>query len=177
HLYQFETHTMRTTQGAELNPNALSPFLRRLRPLTLLLTGILLCAGVETGFSQTNLCKAILARKSVKLSGNMLVDSFNSMDPAHSTGGRYDPAKRQDGADIASVSATVTVITDTGNTSVYGHFATSPSGSVSISGNASVGSIAWVDGGNRGIQPGWYSNNFQATIADATLPNITFSTL
>jgi len=148
-----------------------------LQPFALLLTTALLSTVAETAFCQTNLCKAILARKSVKLSGNMLVDSFNSMDPGHSTGGRYDPAKRQDGADIASVSDTVTVITDTGNTSVYGHFATSPSGSVSISGNASVGSIAWVDGGNRGIQPGWYSNNFQATITDATLPSVTFSTL
>src|ERR1051325_1658667 len=86
----------------------------------------------ESGFAQTNLCKAILARKSVKLSGDMLVDSFNSSDPFHSTNGRYDPSKREDSADIASVSDTVTVITDTGNTRVYGHFATGPSGSVSI---------------------------------------------
>jgi hypothetical protein len=149
---------------------------RRLRPiLALSLTAIFFAA--QSGFSQTNMCKAILARKSVKLSGDMLIDSFNSFDPTHSTNGRYDATKREDGADIASVSDTVTVITDTGNTVVYGHFATGPSGSVTISGNASVGSIAWVDGGNRGIEPGWYSTNFQAAIPDVALPSVSFSTL
>src|SRR5689334_22841256 len=126
----------------------------------------------QSGFSQTNMCKAILARKSIKLNGDMLVDSFNSFDPTHSTNGRYDATKREDGADIASISDTVTVITDTGNTRVYGRFATGPSGSVTISGNASVGSIAWVDGGNRGIQAGWYLTNFQASVPDVVLPSV-----
>src|SRR5882724_2850376 len=152
--------------------------IQRLQPvIAFALIVLFVAAAAQTGFSQTNMCKAILARKSVKLSGDMLLDSFNSFDPFHSTKGRYDPAKHTDGADIASVSDTVTVITDTGNTRVYGHFATGPSGSVSISGNASVGSIGWVDGGNRGIQPGWYITNFQATVPDVSLPNISFSTL
>src|SRR3954464_7842832 len=119
-------------------------------PLALALTTLILLTAAQTGHSQTNLCQALLARKSVKLSGNILVDGFNSMEPLHSTNGRYDPAKREDGGDVASVSDTVTARKDTGNTSVYGHFATGPSGSVSISGSASVASDAWVNGGNRG---------------------------
>src|SRR5882762_1467131 len=167
---------MRTTprSGTVMNPNALIRHGRGFRFFAPLFVATLFSIVAQNALGQTNLCKAILARKSVKLSGNMLVDSFNSMDSAHSTNGRYDPAKRQDGADIASVSDTVTVITDTGNTSVYGHFATGPSGSVSISGNASVGSVAWVDGGNRGIQPGWYYTNPPVTMPDASVPNVTF---
>ena len=144
--------------------------------------GILAClltsvALAPPAFGQPSFCRAVLARQKVTLSGTMLIDSFNSLDPNHSTNGQYDPAKRQDGGDVASVSDTVTVITDTGNTSVYGHLLTGPSGSVSISGNASVGSLAWVNGGNRGIQPGWYSNNFSAVIPDVSLPGLTFTTL
>jgi hypothetical protein len=128
-----------------MNPNALARQSRRFKFFALISITALFLPLAQNALAQTNLCKAILARKSVKLSGNMLVDSFNSMDPAHSTNGRYDSTKRQDGADIASVSDTVTVITDTGNTSVYGHLVTSPSGSVSISGNASVGSMAAIE--------------------------------
>ena len=122
-------------------------------------------------------CRGILARQSVTLSGGILIDSFNSLDPSQSTNGGYDPAKRADGGDVASAASGVNVITDTGNTLVYGHFLTSPSGSVTLSGNASVGSLAWIDRGSRGIQPGWHSNNFQVTIPDATLPGVTFANL
>ena len=127
--------------------------------------------------AQTNFCKAITSKTSVTLHGCMVVDSFNSLDPSHSTNGKYDAAKRLDGADIACVSDTLSVITDTGNTRVYGHFGTGPSGKVTLSGTASVGSIAWVNGGSRGIQPGCYANDLQLEIPDAVLPNITFSTL
>ncbi len=127
--------------------------------------------------AQTNFCMAILAKQPINLHGTMLIDSFNSLDPNFSTNGRYDPSKRGDGADVASASDSVTVITDTGNTKVYGRFATGPTGNIKITGNAAVGSLAWVDGGNRGIQPGWYLNNLAVGIPDASLPNLTFSTL
>ena len=117
--------------------------------------------------AQTNFCKAITSKTSAALHGCMVVDSFNSLDPSHSTNGKYDPAKRLDSADIACVSQTLSVITDTGNTRVYGHFGTGPSGKVTLSGTASVGSLAWVDGGSRGIQRGWYANDLQLQIPDA----------
>ncbi|HEV2208790.1 MAG TPA: Ig-like domain-containing protein [Verrucomicrobiae bacterium] len=125
----------------------------------------------------TTYCRAVLAKQSVTLHGNMLIDSFNSLDPAQSTNGQYDPAKRGDAGDVASAGVGVNVITDTGNTSIYGHLLTSPSGTVTISGSASVGSIPWVDGGSRGIQPGWYSNNLQVAVPDVTLPGVSFANL
>ena len=160
----------------EFAPGSISDFHRayKRQAAAFAVITVMLLMGLGA-LAQTNFCKAILAKTSITLSGNMLVDSFNSMEPSHSTNGRYDPSKREDGADIGSISDAVTVITDNGNTSVYGHFATGPAGKAVINGNASVGSLSWVDGGNRGIQPGWYITNLQAVVPDATLPNITFS--
>lgn len=142
--------------------------------ISLLLLAVLVASSAP---AQTKFCKAVLAKQTVTLSGGVLIDSFNSMDPGQSTGGRYDQAKRQDGGDVASASDAVNVITGTGRVNVYGHLFTGPSGSVVINGSASVGSLAWVDGGNRNIQPGWYSNNFQVTLPDVSLPGVTFAPL
>lgn len=134
-------------------------------------------AGIVPATVLSNFCLAVLAKQSITLSGNMLIDSFNSLDPNQSTIGLYDSSKRGDDGNIASIASGVSVITDTGNTSIYGHFFTGPSGAVTISGSASVGSIAWVESDDRGIQPGWYSNYFVATIPDAKLPAIGFTAL
>jgi len=127
--------------------------------------------------AQTNFCRAILTKQTIVLNGGVVIDSFNSLDPAQSTNGRYDPAKRQDGGDIASTSDSVRTITETGNGRVYGHVATGPTGTVVTTGNASMGSLAWVDGGNRGVQPGWYTNNLSVSIPDVQLPAVTFTTM
>ena len=124
--------------------------------------------------AQTNFCKAILAKGEIVLNGGVLIDSFNSLDPARSTNGRYDPAKRKDSGDIASTSDSVRTITETGSGKVYGHVATGPNGTVVTTGNASMGSMAWVDGGNRGVQPGWYTNNLNVSIPDVQLPGVNF---
>jgi hypothetical protein len=141
-----------------------------------------LCVSFASGFftplsAQTTFCEAILSRKAVKLSGTMAVDSFDSSSTALSTGGKYDAAKRADHGDIASLSEGVTVISDTGNTRVYGHFLTTPTAGVNISGPASVGSLGWVNGGTRGIQPGWLINTFNAAMPDISLPAVTFAPL
>ena len=130
------------------------------------------------GAAQNTFCWAIAAKGDLKLSGGALVDSFNSQDPSQSTAGQYDVNKRSDGGNVASFSASVGLITDNGNTKVYGRAATLPGGQISLNGRASIGSLAWVNGGNSGIQPGWYSNNLPAmSIPDASLTNAVFSTL
>ncbi|HEY2081424.1 MAG TPA: immunoglobulin domain-containing protein, partial [Verrucomicrobiae bacterium] len=136
----------------------------------------LLCS--QTLMAQSTFCWAIVAKHDLTLNGGALVDSFDSQDPNQSTGCQYDAAKRQDGGNIASLSASVGAVTDSGNTTVYGRAATTPGGSITLNGKSSIGSLAWVNGGNSGIQPGWYSNNLPAiSIPDATLPGGTFSSL
>lgn len=132
----------------------------------------------QSAIAQNGHCDAILTKGSITLSGGMTVDSFNSQDTNSSTAGRYDPSKRTDGGNIASDSnlqpAISTVITSSGGADVYGHAGTGPTGNISTSGNSSIGSLAWVNGGNRGIQPGWLTNNVDISIPDAQLPGVTF---
>ena len=49
--------------------------------------------------------RALTTQNEIKLVAPMSMDSFDSTDPAKSTGGLYDPAKKQSNADIASNSA------------------------------------------------------------------------
>ncbi len=125
----------------------------------------------------TEFCQAILTKESIELRGGVVVDSFDSGNPAYSTNGRYDPAKRRDGGNLGSVADTFTEITETGTARVYGRAATGPLGSVSLSGNAALGSLAWIDGGNSGIQPGWYTKDLVAELPDPQLPDLNFEWL
>jgi Tfp pilus assembly protein PilX len=49
--------------------------------------------------------RGLAVQNAITMSGGAIIDSFDSTDPAKSTGGRYDPAKRQDRADIATNSS------------------------------------------------------------------------
>jgi hypothetical protein len=48
------------------------------------------------------LTRALAVRSSITLTGGASIDSFDSTDPSKSTSWLYDPAKRQDRADVAS---------------------------------------------------------------------------
>src|SRR5436190_18074968 len=77
--------------------------------------------------------------------GSLMVDSFDSADPAVSSGGRYDASKFKANGDIRS-SAQVTIAA---NSHIFGRV-WAPL--VVCSGRGSVGDINW---GHNGIQPGW----------------------
>jgi hypothetical protein len=84
------------------------------------------------------------------------IDSFDSANPAYSTDGRYDPLKRKDGGNVV-VNSTLFYSLDIGNAVIRGKV--SPADALRMGTNASVGSLAWVDAGNVGIEPGWISND------------------
>jgi hypothetical protein len=115
---------------------------------------------------------AVLVKKGIALSGTITIDSFNSRDPLYSTGGQYNPAKRKDGGDIATIETNVVAaISESGTPLVYGQAATGPNSTISTSGNATIGSTNWVNGGNRGVQPGWSRSDVNVSIPDASLPD------
>ena len=93
---------------------------------------------------------AILARDPVDLRyvRGVTVDSFDSADSLYSTDGRYDPAKAKDNGDLSGSGSFI------GNARIKGSISTFFGGEVTVGPNGSVGSKAWVDGGNLGIQPG-----------------------
>jgi hypothetical protein len=108
---------------------------------------------------------AIAALDNITFKGNDIkVDSYDSMDPAYSTNGMYDPAKRKAGGDVASSYGFV----DVGNANVNGKVRTGPNGSSGTGPNGFAGDLSWT---GPGIQPGWYANDFNADFLDASLPD------
>ena len=93
---------------------------------------------------------ALLAKSYVKHGGNASVDSFDSSDPNKSTGGQYDPAKRQMNGDIVTIcSDPEAAIFATGSGVLYGDLIAGIGGGVKISGSytnlGAVGSGADTD--------------------------------
>jgi len=121
----------------------------------------------------------VLAKKNVNINGSAIFDSYNSQDPNYSTAGQWVLNKRKDGGNIGSIqSNVVATVVASGNPKIYGQIATGPNSTVAISGNADAGSLAWVNAGNKGIQPGWSRNDLNVSIPDAPpLPAGSYSTL
>jgi uncharacterized protein YegL len=134
------------------------------------------CLAATTSNADTNFCKAITARQSITLSGGIIVDSYNSTDPGQSTNGQYDPAKRTDNAHVGIVANAGGTFTESGSADVYGNLYAGASSKVTLTGSASLGSVAWVSSNNKGIQPGWRITNSLPAVADATAPSISFAT-
>ena len=120
--------------------------------------------------SQSMFMKGLVAKGSINLNGSVQTDSFDSSDPAYSTSGSYDSLKSKDNGDIASVSTAANVISANGNVSIYGHVSTGPGGTVGTTGNAAMGSKSFIDGGGSGIEPGWSSDDMNASFPDVQVP-------
>lgn len=116
---------------------------------------------------------AILAQKSITLSGGARVDGFNSADPNLSLNGQYAADRINAQANIATDEPnTAKAITVSGG-AVYGHAYTGPGSTVVASGSASVGDTNWVP--TPGIEPGWSASTMSIYIPDApTAPSATY---
>jgi hypothetical protein len=126
---------------------------------------------VTTG-KQGLFTKAMVAKGQITLSGNAETDSFNSEDPAWSTNGLYDPnpAKTRDNGDVATNGQLIREINATGNVKIRGHVSTGPGGTVGFTGNTAIGSKTFVDGGNTGIEPGWFKDDMNVSFPDVGVP-------
>ena len=112
----------------------------------------------------------LVLRDKVDLNGNnILTDSYDSTDPAKSTLGKYDPLKVGDHGDVVCLSGVKNAYS-VGNANIWGHALTGSSGSVSVGPNGAVGSVAWQQGGNSGIQPGWWLPNQNFSLPDVGPP-------
>jgi hypothetical protein len=109
---------------------------------------------------------AMAALQDINFSGNTIaVDSYDSNDPAHSTtNGMYNPATRKANGDVASPFGTVNV----GNANINGHVRTGPNGNYTTGPNGYAGDLGWT---GPGVQPGWYTKDFNADFKDASLPD------
>ena len=95
--------------------------------------------------------RALTMKDAISMSGSAYTDSFDSSDPASSTGGVYDPAKRLSRGSVASnASGTVSTL---GNCHVYGD----------------ASSKGGVLGGTGNVH-GTVSDKFQTAIPDVAKP-------
>jgi hypothetical protein len=117
---------------------------------------------------------ALVGRSKITLSGGSSIDSFDSSDPAKSTGGHYDPTKRQANGDVGTNAGIDRADVFSGGITVYGTAATGPGGTVNMSGGASVGPT-FVAGDrattvSEGEGKGFIRHDFAVSIPDVTLP-------
>ncbi|MFN3408274.1 MAG: hypothetical protein ACK45B_04730 [Limisphaerales bacterium] len=107
---------------------------------------------------------AMAALMNITMNGNNLgTDSFISTNAAYSTGGMYDPAKRRDNGDVASIYGIINV----GNAKIRGDLLTGPTGSYRVGANGLVGDLAWT---GPGIQTNRYANDFNMEYPSVALP-------
>lgn len=116
--------------------------------------------------------KAMVAKSWIDMNGNNIrTDSYDSGDPQHSTNGFYLTAWAKDNGDVATVTGlTNYTVISVGNADIYGHISTGPKGTVTTGANGGVGSAAWLNAGNHGIQPGWYRDDLNIQLRDVEPP-------
>jgi hypothetical protein len=114
--------------------------------------------------------KGLVAKDSIDMHGNPIqTDSYDSTDPAYSTGGLYDPTKHKANGDIAVVSGLLNSL-NIGNANIYGHAETGPGGSMAIGANGAVGDLAWQGSGQSGIEPGFFADDMNVYFPDVKAP-------
>jgi hypothetical protein len=110
---------------------------------------------------------ALFSNQQINLNGNnVTTDSYISTDPAYSTNGAYDPAKKRARGDIGT-NATVVDAISVGNADVYGYAAVGPGGSVSIQPNGRVGPFGTPNGT---MADGYFRNDMAIDLPSASLP-------
>lgn len=116
---------------------------------------------------------AMAALKQIDFSGkNVQTDSFDSSNPAYSTGGLYpfgDLSKTKAGGDVVTDDVIINSLS-VGNAKIKGQVKTGPKGTVEIGPGGSVGDKAWVEGGNLGIQTGASANDMNVAFPDVQMP-------
>jgi hypothetical protein len=113
---------------------------------------------------------AIASMQSIDWYGSdVLVDSFDSTDPAYSNNGLYDPAKAKDGGDLIA-NGWISNAVAFGTQLIYGHVSVGPGGPVSTGTNGGVGEHAWVAANPGQMEPGWVTQDANFTIPSLVMP-------
>jgi len=109
----------------------------------------------------------ISAKAKISFSGGGMLDSFDSSDPAYSTSGKYDPAKRKAGA-IALTNLKTPDAVHVDSAHIFGTVITGPGGTVTTAGGA-VGDAGW-NSTQSGVQPGHSADDANVQFNDEQVP-------
>lgn len=111
--------------------------------------------------------RAIASDGVIKLSGNAVIDGFNSKGYASAIEAYNDPTNRTANGEIATNSKELKAI-EVGTARVYGVAKTGAGGTVSVAGG-SVGDFEWTKT-HTGIQPGWAGDDMYEDLGEVSLP-------
>jgi hypothetical protein len=145
-------------------------FLSRIRSSRIASWHLLVAAGLKLCAQANAQGLFILAKQGITINGGTF-DSFDSTDPAYSTGGRYDPSKAKDDCLIGTVATNlVPAMILTNNARVNGSGVVGAGSSFFVTDTSSMGTRNWITGGNNGIQTGHFRNDLNLAIADVQTP-------
>jgi hypothetical protein len=121
--------------------------------------------------------KGLVSKKGINMNGNNVkVDSYDSQIGGRNINGRWHSSIARDKGDVAS-NDTITNTINVGNANIWGRVATGPFGTISLGPNGSVGDVAWQTGGNRGIKPGWSTDDMNVEFPDVVMPSVAWSAM
>jgi Putative Ice-binding-like adhesive domain len=113
---------------------------------------------------------SMIAKHAITLKGNgVLSDSFDSSNPAKSTGGKYD--SRLYAGDRGDVATDDSIIVGVGNANIYGKLHTGPTGGYNLGPNGGVGTHAWQAANGGGMEGGYFLQDANFTFPDTRLPD------
>ena len=111
----------------------------------------------------------LICSNAIALSGNSVVDSFDSSTNAYSTGGLYDSAKARDQVTVATASRAANALQVDGSSRIWGFVNTGPGGAAVMSGVSRAGDKAYVGssgGWPPGVEASRQSANFSFSYTD-----------
>jgi hypothetical protein len=109
-------------------------------------------------------------------------DSYDPTQPGvySDANGNYSSSKARDHGDLVTDSTSSVhnyPAIDVGNGSIKGKVRTGPGGLVNLGPGASVGDLAWVNGGTAGIKQGWQTDDVNVSLPDVQAPFATGASL
>lgn len=115
----------------------------------------------------------LMSLTTIDLNGNNIyTDSFDPSDPTKSTGGQYDPSKRQPNGNIGTDDTVINSVS-IGNANVYGTVSTGVGGSVTMGPSGTIGPTftSPATSVSQAQADGWIQSDFDVSIPDVTLPS------
>jgi hypothetical protein len=110
----------------------------------------------------------VVALNGYTVSGNVLMDSFDSSSPLRSTNGLYSPALADDNAFLATNGTNSATVN--GSVEIKGKVATGPGGTINTIGAIRIGDDSW---NQNGVQAGAMADDFNYVPDDVLVPYAT----
>jgi len=114
----------------------------------------------------------LVSKTSISLANSFTIDSYDSSDPAKSTNGQYDSAKKQANGNIATLATGSSAVSMANSADIYGTIATGPGGSLTMVNSPKVGPSfsSQATTPSQAESDGWLTHAFTSPPPDMSVP-------